>query len=237
MRWGVDQLHTQCLALRRFIVFPWQRENMANDASGMQHTKSWSWTDDEVVLESGEWGEWTPCSLPKSKVSERLGCSCPSRQVVVPMANEARIALFMGIGLSKAKAEETLKNASLSQRLEQAVNAVRLRLFVSTVTDDWPHQLVVDGCYPFLLQAKAVCPDLDKAQGSLLYTTASQVKSTERVDVLAKYVAERKIATQPQINGTGPLARCTLVCAPFQAERGFLCVTRTSTCTQRIALR
>lgn len=40
------------------------------------------------------------------------------------MADGGRIELFLSLGLSKAKAEETIKNAALSQRLEQAISEV-----------------------------------------------------------------------------------------------------------------
>lgn len=45
--------------------------------------------------------------------------------MATPVNNEARVALFQTIGLSKQKAEETLKNADVTGVLESTINQVK----------------------------------------------------------------------------------------------------------------
>uniref|UniRef100_A0A8C7EAH5 Glutaminyl-tRNA synthetase class Ib non-specific RNA-binding domain-containing protein n=1 Tax=Nothoprocta perdicaria TaxID=30464 RepID=A0A8C7EAH5_NOTPE len=72
------------------------------------------------------------------------------------MAAAEALGLFTGIGLSEAKARETLRNAALSALLRQAV-----------------------------LQAqRAQGPALDKATGTLLYSAASRLKAPQHLGFL-----------------------------------------------------
>lgn len=82
------------------------------------------------------------------------------------------LALFTSIGLTEQKAKETLKNEGLSSTLKNAI-----------------------------AQAQRVhgAAGVDKAMGTLLYTMASRLKDTNRLALLADYIAQRKITTELQL--------------------------------------
>ncbi|NWT45736.1 SYQ ligase, partial [Chroicocephalus maculipennis] len=84
------------------------------------------------------------------------------------------LGLFTGIGLSEAKARETLRNGALSALLRQAV-----------------------------LQARNVLgPALDKATGTLLYNAAARLRDPKHLGFLVGYIARRQILTDLQLSGT-----------------------------------
>lgn len=83
------------------------------------------------------------------------------------------VELFVKIGLSEAKAKETLANPAVSKQLETAVNK----------------------CLECLKEE-----ELDKSVGNLLYGIASRYKgSGERLGLLVDYVSSRKIHSDPQL--------------------------------------
>lgn len=82
--------------------------------------------------------------------------------------------LFTGIGLTEAKARETLRNAALSAQLRQAV-----------------------------LQARAALGSgLDKATGALLYNAAARLRDPDRLAFVVGYIGRREIRTDQQLGGT-----------------------------------
>ncbi|XP_075289085.1 glutamine--tRNA ligase [Opisthocomus hoazin] len=84
---------------------------------------------------------------------------------------EETLGLFTGIGLSEAKARETLRNGALSALLRRAV-----------------------------LQARsALGPALDKATGTLLYNAAARLKDPKHLGFLVGYIARRQILTELQL--------------------------------------
>ncbi|NXO68450.1 SYQ ligase, partial [Phainopepla nitens] len=84
------------------------------------------------------------------------------------------LGLFTGIGLSEAKARETLRNGALSALLRRAV-----------------------------LQARsALGPALDKATGTLLYNAAARLKDPKHLGFLVGYIARKEILTDLQLSGT-----------------------------------
>uniref|UniRef100_A0A8C9FDL0 glutamine--tRNA ligase n=1 Tax=Pavo cristatus TaxID=9049 RepID=A0A8C9FDL0_PAVCR len=87
-------------------------------------------------------------------------------------AEEAEVLnLFTGIGLTEAKARETLRNAALSAQLRQAV-----------------------------LQARAALgSDLDKATGALLYNAAARLRDPDRLAFVVGYIGRREIRTDQQL--------------------------------------
>lgn len=97
-----------------------------------------------------------------------------------PAAAEAEaeaeaLGLFTGIGLSEAKARETLRNAALSAQLRRAV-----------------------------LQARgALGPRLDKATGALLYNAAARLRDPGRLAFLVAYIGRGDIRSDLQLGGAG----------------------------------
>uniref|UniRef100_A0A8B9N1G5 glutamine--tRNA ligase n=1 Tax=Accipiter nisus TaxID=211598 RepID=A0A8B9N1G5_9AVES len=88
------------------------------------------------------------------------------------MAAEEALGLFTGIGLSEAKARETLRNGALSALLRRAV-----------------------------LQARsALGPALDKATGTLLYNAASRLRDPKHLGFLVGYIVRREILTDLQLS-------------------------------------
>uniref|UniRef100_A0A8C5TIB2 glutamine--tRNA ligase n=1 Tax=Malurus cyaneus samueli TaxID=2593467 RepID=A0A8C5TIB2_9PASS len=87
------------------------------------------------------------------------------------MAEEA-LGLFTGIGLSEAKARETLRNGALSALLRRAVLQAR----------------------------RTLGPALDKATGTLLYNTAARLKDPKHLGFLVGYIARREILTDLQLS-------------------------------------
>ena len=83
------------------------------------------------------------------------------------------IELFNGIGLSEAKAKETLKNSHLTSNLKNAINA-----------------------------ASAKSSELDGIKGNLLYNIASKTKSQiiSHIPMLSEYVALGKIDSESRLN-------------------------------------
>uniref|UniRef100_A0A8B9MXL3 glutamine--tRNA ligase n=1 Tax=Accipiter nisus TaxID=211598 RepID=A0A8B9MXL3_9AVES len=82
------------------------------------------------------------------------------------------LGLFTGIGLSEAKARETLRNGALSALLRRAV-----------------------------LQARsALGPALDKATGTLLYNAASRLRDPKHLGFLVGYIVRREILTDLQLS-------------------------------------
>ncbi|OXB66236.1 hypothetical protein ASZ78_000661 [Callipepla squamata] len=90
-------------------------------------------------------------------------------------AEEAEaLDLFTGIGLTEAKARETLRNAALSAQLRQAV-----------------------------LQARAALGSgLDKATGVLLYNAAARLRDPDRLAFVVGYIGRREICSDQQLGGT-----------------------------------
>ncbi|XP_071900309.1 glutamine--tRNA ligase [Anas platyrhynchos] len=93
-----------------------------------------------------------------------------------PAAAEAEaeaeaLGLFTGIGLSEAKARETLRNAALSAQLRRAV-----------------------------LQARGeLGPRLDKATGALLYNAAARLRDPGRLAFLVAYIGRGDIRSDLQL--------------------------------------
>ncbi|KAM9326993.1 glutamine--tRNA ligase [Gastrophryne carolinensis] len=82
------------------------------------------------------------------------------------------VSLFTAIGLSEQKARETLKNEALSSVLRDAV-----------------------------LQAQSILgPNFDKVTGTLLYNVSARLKDAKRLGLLVGYIANKKIATDLQLN-------------------------------------
>ncbi|XP_074951973.1 glutamine--tRNA ligase isoform X2 [Phalacrocorax aristotelis] len=85
---------------------------------------------------------------------------------------EEALGLFTGIGLSEAKARETLRNRALSTLLRRAV-----------------------------LQARSVLgPALDKTTGTLLYNTAARLRDPKHLGFLVDYIVRREILTDLQLS-------------------------------------
>uniref|UniRef100_A0A8B9EJ12 glutamine--tRNA ligase n=1 Tax=Anser cygnoides TaxID=8845 RepID=A0A8B9EJ12_ANSCY len=83
------------------------------------------------------------------------------------------LGLFTGIGLSEAKARETLRNAALSAQLRRAV-----------------------------LQARgALGSGLDKATGALLYNAAARLRDPGRLAFLVAYIGRGDIRSDLQLGG------------------------------------
>uniref|UniRef100_A0A8C7YZ75 Glutamine--tRNA ligase n=1 Tax=Oryzias sinensis TaxID=183150 RepID=A0A8C7YZ75_9TELE len=82
------------------------------------------------------------------------------------------VELFTSIGLSEQKAKETLKNGALSSTLRDAIVQAQNVLGTSGV---------------------------DKTIGTLLYSMASRLKDTKRLEFLSINIAQRKISSELQL--------------------------------------
>ncbi|RVE70731.1 hypothetical protein OJAV_G00067230 [Oryzias javanicus] len=82
------------------------------------------------------------------------------------------LELFTSIGLSEQKAKETLKNGALSATLKDAIVQAHRVLGTSAV---------------------------DKAIGTLLYSMASRLKDTKRLEFLTINIVQRKITSELQL--------------------------------------
>ena len=89
------------------------------------------------------------------------------------MASDNLLELFTSLGLSEAKAKETIKNGTLSKNLEDAITV-----------------------------AKSSNPQLSSAQGMLLYHIASKIKPQikHHMAFLVDYVATGKLDTELRVN-------------------------------------
>ena len=95
--------------------------------------------------------------------------------------DEALITQFMGIGLSEAKAKETLKNSNLTNNLKIVIET-----------------------------ASANSKELEGVKGNLLYNIASKIKPqiSGRVPILAEYVALGKIDSEIRLNAAIGMSVC-----------------------------
>ena len=89
------------------------------------------------------------------------------------MAADNLINQFKSIGLSEAKAKDTVKNANLSKNLEESIE-----------------------------EAKKFTGDISSSQGMLLYHVSSKIKPQviHHLPFLSKYVAENKLNTELRVN-------------------------------------
>lgn len=89
---------------------------------------------------------------------------------------DTTLVLFTNIGLTEQKAKETLKNEALSKNLKEVIDMTSAYLSNGPVTD--------------------------KTVGNLLYHVASRIKTqiAHHKGVLVKYVADKKITTELQLN-------------------------------------
>ena len=108
----------------------------------------------------------------KNKQKNR-GTSLEQETIQFEMAADNLINQFKSIGLSEAKAKDTVKNANLSKNLEESI-----------------------------VEAKKYTGDISSSQGMLLYHVSSKIKPQVRhhLPFLSKYVAENKLNTELRVN-------------------------------------
>ena len=96
--------------------------------------------------------------------------------------DEVLITQFMGIGLSEAKAKETLKNSNLTNNLKMVIET-----------------------------ASASSKELEGVKGNLLYNIASKIRPqiSGRVPILAEYVALGKIDSEMRLSAAIGKSLCS----------------------------
>lgn len=126
------------------------------------------------------------------------------------MASDDVAQLFVSIGLSEAKAKETLKNTAVSAHLKSCIDIVSSqdKLIGSTQLslplNDWQFLKSQPlNLYAFQQGSQHTNNGVSKAHGMLLYHIATKIKAqiSGHLALLTKYVVEGKIDSELRLNG------------------------------------